>query len=112
MRCMDLSCCENITDLSLQTINDACNEGLLALRLRSCNVTDEGLCYFKDTSSLRLLNLCNTHVGDRGISSVALACPSLTSLTLRQTLVTDVALKALAHNCPSLSYLNVAFCKE
>ena len=109
LKSLDLSFCNQITELSFLTLPK-----LTSLNLRNYQeFTDAGLEFLaKKYPNLQSLNLSGCKkITDQGISLLTL--PELTDLNLIDcTGLTDAGLKTLATNCPKLKSLNHTVRKE
>jgi Leucine-rich repeat (LRR) protein len=76
-----------------------------SLRFSNCGFTDEMLSAFPVWSAVRMVNLDNNPIGDRGMSYLS-QLPQLSHLDLSGTKVTDQGLSALT-SCPWLDYLSL-----
>ncbi|RAL52041.1 hypothetical protein DM860_016539 [Cuscuta australis] len=136
---LDITCCRNITHLSISNITNSC-PSLTSLRMESCtlvpreafvligqrcqsleelDVTDnkidnEGLESVSKCSGLSSLKLgiC-LNITDKGLIHIGTSCPNLKELDLyRSSGVTDSGIYAIARGCLSLETINIAYCNQ
>ncbi|KAI3958163.1 hypothetical protein MKW98_020805 [Papaver atlanticum] len=136
---IDISCCREITHLSMDSITDSCNS-LTSLRMESCSlvskeafisigkkclfleeldftdteVDDEGLKSISRGSRLSVLRIgiC-LNITDEGLIHVGMHCPKLVELDLyRSPSITDLGIAAIAGGCPNLEIINLAYSRD
>ncbi|KAI3944534.1 hypothetical protein MKW92_049863 [Papaver armeniacum] len=133
---LDISCCREITRLSMDSITNSCTS-LTSLRMESCSfvsreafisigkkchfleeldftdteVDDEGLKSISRGSRLSVLRIgiC-LNITDEGLIHVGMHCPKLIELDLyRSPSITDLGIAAIASGCPNLEIINLAY---
>ncbi|KAI3974704.1 hypothetical protein MKX01_004433 [Papaver californicum] len=139
LRKLDITCCREITRLSIDSITNSCTS-LTSLRMESCSlvskeafisivkkchfleeldftdteVDDEGLKSISRGSRFSVLRIgiC-LNITDEGIIHVGMHCPKLIELDLyRSPAITDLGIAAIASGCPKLEIINIAFSED
>ncbi|KAI3461696.1 hypothetical protein Pfo_018359 [Paulownia fortunei] len=139
LRKLDITCCQEITDASIESITTSCAY-LTSFRMENCimvpkeafvligtrcqslediditenEVNDEGLEAISRCSKILnlKLGLC-VYITDHGLSHVGSHCQNLTELDLYRCMgITDVGIAAIANGCPSLEMINMAYCDK
>ncbi|XP_047954986.1 F-box/LRR-repeat protein 3-like [Salvia hispanica] len=139
LRKLDITCCQEITEASIDTITNSCPH-LTSLKMENCSmvskeafvligtrcqsledadfteteINDEGLEAISRCSKLKnlKLGLCR-NVTDNGLSYVGSRCQNLTHLDLYRCMeITDIGISAIANGCPLLEMIDMAYCDK
>jgi hypothetical protein len=109
---MNLSQCHDLTDISVIA---ECYHDLIDLDLSYCeDITDVGLSKIAECChNIEFLNLTHCDISDVGIISLSVGCPCLLSLNLSYCdKITDSSITRLVEGCTILESLNLYDCRN
>nr|CAB3462824.1 unnamed protein product [Digitaria exilis] len=136
---LDITCCRNITDVSVVSITRSCTS-LISLRMESCSHVSSGALQLigKHCSQLEELDLTDSdldgeglkaltgctnlsslkigiclRISDEGLTHIGKSCPKLRDIDLyRCGSISDDGVIQIAQGCPMLESINLSYCTE
>lgn len=137
---INLSSCEEVTEVGIDALAKNCNTRLLECNLSNCpHVDDSSVVHLANhCPNLRRVSLYNCHgvtdsaiehlasmckslisldlsscekVTDRSLIRLSQSCPSLEVLCVEETTITNEGIVEIARSCRSLNTLKLAYCK-
>nr|CAB3488843.1 unnamed protein product [Digitaria exilis] len=136
---LDITCCRNITDVSVASITRSCTS-LVSLRMESCSHVSSGALQLigkhcshleeldftdndLDDEGLKALTGCTNlsslkigiclRISDEGLTHIGKSCPKLRDIDLyRCGGISDDGVIQIAQGCPMLESINLSYCTE